>query len=75
MRRMAEALFGKIKRNDLCNNSEDTGNNFDIKYCTQSSGRPSGKNTRLLDVSSGKGKSASKCNRYFCFISKNTASG
>lgn len=28
------------------------------------------KNTRLLDASSGKGKSTSKYNNYFCFISK-----
>lgn len=34
-----KASLWKVKRNNLYNNYEDTYKNFDVKYCTQSSGK------------------------------------
>lgn len=74
MRRIAEVLFGKIKRNNFCNNSEIHVTILTSNATHKVAVEPL-KNTIFLDVSPGKGKSASKYNNYFCFISKNTPSG
>lgn len=76
MRKDAKGSFWKIKNNNLYNNSEDTYNNFDVKYCTESSGklRPLKKRIWFLGIPTRKEKSASKC-KSFSFTSKNTTSG